>query len=66
MTITLNGQPHTLAAPATIRDLLTHLGFGGRPVVVEQNRKALLPREHSTAAVNDGDVIEVVQITAGG
>ena len=66
MTITLNGQQHTVAAPATIYDLLTHLGFGGRPVVVEHNRKALLPREHPTSAVNDGDVIEIVQIPAGG
>lgn len=66
MTITLNGQPHTVAAPATILDLLARLGFSGRPVVVEHNRKALLPREHATSAVNDGDVIEVVQITAGG
>ncbi|MDB6139041.1 MAG: molybdopterin synthase/thiamine biosynthesis sulfur carrier beta-grasp [Verrucomicrobiaceae bacterium] len=66
MTITLNGQPQTLAAPATVLDLLAVLGFGGRPVVVELNQQALLPREHATAGLNEGDVIEIVQITAGG
>jgi sulfur carrier protein ThiS len=35
-------------------------------VVVEQNQAALLPREVETATVSDGDVIEIVQITAGG
>jgi sulfur carrier protein len=66
MTITLNGQIQTVSGCATILDLLASLGFGGRPVVVELNRQALLPREHASATVNEGDVIEVVQITAGG
>ena len=66
MTITLNGQQHTVPSPATILDLLVLLGFGGRPVVVELNRQALLTREHASTAVNAGDVIEIVQITAGG
>ena len=66
MTITLNGQQHTVPNPATILDLLALLGFGGRPVVVELNRQALLTREHASTAVNAGDVIEIVQITAGG
>ncbi len=66
MTITLNGQKQTVPGSATILDLLANLGFGGRPVVVELNRQALLPREHASVPVNEGDVIEVVQITAGG
>ena len=41
-------------------------GLAGKPVVVEQNQAALLPREIETATVSDGDVIEIVQITAGG
>ena len=34
--------------------------------VVEHNRTALLPREIDSAQVAEGDVIEIVQITAGG
>lgn len=66
MTITLNGQPQALPGPSTILDLLAAVGLGGRPVVVEHNQRALLPREHGTTELQDGDVIEVVQITAGG
>ncbi|MDB6006492.1 MAG: molybdopterin synthase/thiamine biosynthesis sulfur carrier beta-grasp [Prosthecobacter sp.] len=66
MTITLNGKKQTVAGPSTILELLAEIGLGGRPVVVELNQQALLPREHATAMVNEGDVIEIVQITAGG
>lgn len=66
MQITLNGEKRAFDAPQTIRDLLAAVGLSGKPVVVEQNQAALLPRELDTATVADGDVIEVVQITAGG
>lgn len=66
MQITLNGEKRTLDGPLSIQALLELLGLGGKPVVVEQNQSALLPRELQTASVADGDVIEVVQITAGG
>lgn len=65
MTITLNGTSQDTAA-ATVTDLLHSIGLGDRPVVVEHNKRALLPREHAQTNVAEGDVIEVVQITAGG
>ncbi len=66
MTITLNGQSRSFDSAQTISDLLAQLDLAGKPVVVEQNQQALLPREIADAAVHDGDVIEIVQITAGG
>lgn len=66
MKITLNGAPRELVVPQTVRSLLELIGLSGKPVVVEQNQTALLPREMDAAAVHDGDVIEIVQITAGG
>lgn len=66
MQITLNGEKRTFDSSLTVRALLDDLGLGGKPVVVEQNQSALLPRELDTASVSEGDVIEVVQITAGG
>ena len=66
MTITLNGQSQSVPASATVLDLLGILGFAGRPVVVEHNRRALLPREHANTQLAEGDVVEIVQITAGG
>jgi sulfur carrier protein ThiS len=35
-------------------------------VVVEKNQLALLPREIGVTSLAEGDVIEIVQITAGG
>ncbi|MGV3662422.1 MAG: sulfur carrier protein ThiS [Prosthecobacter sp.] len=66
MTITLNGEKRELSPPQSVRSLLELVGLAGKPVVVEHNRNALLPREIDATTVNDGDVIEVVQITAGG
>jgi thiamine biosynthesis protein ThiS len=66
MQITLNGKKRAFDSPLTVRELLAATGLEGKPVVVEQNHVALLPREIHAAQVVDGDVIEVVQITAGG
>lgn len=68
MTIQVNGSAHTTPAPAplTVRELLEELGLGRKPVVVELNRRALFPREHVETRLNEGDVLEIVQITAGG
>ncbi len=66
MTITLNGTKRELEEGTSMTSLLESLELGGRPVVVEQNQKALLPKEIGESEVKDGDVIEIVQITAGG
>ena len=66
MSITLNGSPHPLAAPATVAQLLEHLGLTGKPVVVELNHAALTPAEHATAMVADGAQVEIVVLAAGG
>lgn len=66
MTIQLNGNNHDLAAPITIEDLLTSIGLGEKPVVVEYNQQALFPREYAKTIVNDGDKVEIITIAAGG
>ena len=66
MTLTVNGQSRSFDSPATIADLLQSLGLTGKPVVVEHNQIALLPREIPTTTLTEGDIIEIVQITAGG
>ena len=66
MKLRVNGDELETSVQLTVRGLLDRLGFGQKPVVVELNRRALFPRDHATQALNDGDVIEIVQITAGG
>ena len=66
MKLQVNGDMREVSASMTVRGLLDELGFGEKPVVVELNRRALFLREHATQTLNDGDVLEIVQITAGG
>lgn len=65
MKITLNGEPTDTQA-TTIGGLLDQIGLNGKPVVVEHNQRALFPREIAATLIADGDVIEIVQVTAGG
>lgn len=67
MLLTVNGTPTDLPTPsATVAALLDHLGMTGKPVVVELNQRALFPRELASTSLSEGDVLELVQITAGG
>ena len=66
MNLVLNGNPHDVPEPLTVRGLLDHLGFGEKPVIVELNQRALLPREFEDSVLHEGDQVEIVQITAGG
>lgn len=66
MKVLVNGEAQVAEAPLTVLGLLEVLDMGGRPVVVEWNEKALLPREYETTALSEGDRLEIVQITAGG
>ena len=66
MKISVNGAIGEFESTTTVGELLNYLGLAGKPVVVELNQRALFPREHETAELQDGDVLELVQITAGG
>ena len=59
MQITVNCERREFDGPLTVGGLLEQLGFGGRPVVIEHNQTALLPREIEGTALKDGDVVEV-------
>ena len=65
-TITLNGQPHAMAGEATLDRLLASLGLAGKPVVVELDSRAVLPREHAQTLIKDGARVEIVTLAAGG
>ena len=66
MTITLNGKPHELVGPMTIRELLVELGFEGKPVVVELNQEPVFPRDHDQTRVEADSKVEIVALAAGG
>jgi thiamine biosynthesis protein ThiS len=66
VTITLNGDPFTLALGATISDLLTHLAIDPRGVAVEQNFVVIKRDRYPATVINEGDQIEIVNFVGGG
>jgi sulfur carrier protein len=66
MRLRINGADSEVADGTTLPELLTSLGLGVGWVVVEHNGSALLRREVESAALADGDVLEIVRAVAGG
>lgn len=66
MQIQLNGTPHEIETAMTVADLLTSVGFAGKPVVVELDEQAVFPRDYARVTVGDGARVEVIMLAAGG
>ena len=64
--ITLNGDPHEVAAPLTVAELLAQLDIDPRRVAVEHNLTVLKREKFSTMMVQDGDTVEIVNFVGGG
>lgn len=64
--IHLNGRPHTLPAAISIAGLLASLDMADKPVVVELDQHAVLPRDYVDTIIRDGCYVEIVAIAAGG
>jgi len=64
--VTLNDEPRTFAAGATVADLVSALGLGPRRIAVEVNR-AIVPRiEYGSTVLHEGDTVEVIHFVGGG
>ncbi len=66
MRVTANGAPVELNDGATVDDLLTALGLGGKWVVVERNREPVCRADLATTVLAEDDRIELVRAVAGG
>lgn len=66
MTITLNGEPHELAGPLTVTELLSRLQIDSRRVAVEHNLVVLKRATFESVIVRDGDELEIVNFVGGG
>ena len=62
----VNGDERHLPAPATVLDLLAHLGLDARTVVVELNREIVRRPRLAETALADGDQVELVHFVGGG
>lgn len=64
--IVLNGEPHRLAAGATVLDLVSGLGRDPRTVAVERNGEIVRRSDYAGTALAPGDRLEVVHFVQGG
>ncbi|MGA1238662.1 MAG: sulfur carrier protein ThiS [Limisphaerales bacterium] len=66
MRVKANGAWVEVVLPLTLGQFLVGRGLLPRSVVVEQNGEAVAPSEFAVREVRDGDVLEIVEIVAGG
>jgi len=64
--IMVNGESRTVAAGASIADLLESLGVASPRIAVERNRDIVPKAEYAATALAEGDVFEVVELVGGG
>jgi thiamine biosynthesis protein ThiS len=62
----LNGEPHDLAGPLTVTELLAQLQIDARRVAVEHNLVVLKRDAFDRTTVDAGDEIEIVNFVGGG
>lgn len=66
LALTVNGEARIVPGPATLVELLSHLGLDPRTVVVELNREIVRRPRLGETDLKDGDVIELVHFVGGG
>lgn len=64
--VIVNGEKRSVAAGASLLDLLEQLGLDPRMVVVEHNRRIVRRPGLADARVAPGDAIELVHFVGGG
>jgi sulfur carrier protein len=66
ITVHVNGEPRATRAAATALDVVTELGFAGRPVAVEVNERVVPRRDLAGCMLTNGDRLEIVTLVGGG
>lgn len=62
----INGEEQGLAAPTTLSELLTQLGYRVALVAVERNGTIVKQADFSTTTITDADKLEIVSFVGGG
>lgn len=66
MTISLNGENREISGALDIAMLLKELGLPPQTVLVEHNGVALHRSEWPVKTLANGDVVEILKVSAGG
>ncbi|HLY10512.1 MAG TPA: sulfur carrier protein ThiS [Planctomycetota bacterium] len=66
MTLTVNGEPKTVADGLTLAQFVRELGLERNPIAVELNRQVVPRDRHGDTRLADGDRLEIVTLVGGG
>ena len=66
MRLTINGEQREVSGVETIARLVASLGLDPRKVAVERNLEIVPRSVYGSAALTDGDRIEIVHFIGGG
>ena len=66
ISVTVNGEPRTIAAGATIAAMLKEIGIDPSKVAVERNLEVVPRSTLREVRASDGDAFEIVHFVGGG
>ena len=66
MKLRVNGEPKEVPEGLTVRGLVELLGLTDGPVAVEKNGEVVRRAQHTSEALAEGDVVEIVHFVGGG
>ena len=66
ITVTINGERREFPQPLVFADLVDSLGLAGKRIAVERNGEIVPRSRFGSAAVADGDTLEIVVAVGGG
>ncbi|MDO9489351.1 MAG: sulfur carrier protein ThiS, partial [Sphingomonadaceae bacterium] len=66
ISLTVNGEPRRVPAPATVASFVATLGLDPTKVAVERNLEIVPKSTYAAVALTEGDTLEVVHFVGGG
>ncbi|MDA8093835.1 MAG: sulfur carrier protein ThiS [Betaproteobacteria bacterium] len=66
ITLTVNGQPQTLEAGASVAQLLQKMALSNRRLAVERNGEIVPRSRFEEVELATGDIVEIVMAVGGG
>ena len=66
LSMTVNGQPHTVAARGTLADLVTQLGHAPESIATALNGEFIPRAQRDGQALRSGDKVTCFQAIVGG
>ncbi len=66
LAITVNGDPHEVAAGESVAGLIEALGLGGKRLAVAINREVVRRVHYAERRLEAGDHVEILEAVGGG